>query len=245
MLYFGIPLKPRRFSRNWEQVVANFHTTLRSVLNQSDPNFRVVVACSDELPQGPRDPRVEFIHVPPAPSVSEPGEWDRRWRVWSIGQYIRERGGGAVMMVDADDLVSCRIAAFANSHAEGDGYIARTGYELDDRTGRLRWAPRFWNLCGTCAVTRVWPDDIPDVFDRHFPETVYGTQHQHLRRRFQSWGRTLRWFPFPVAVYRVFTGDNLRELLGDDFGWKHQVLRRLIPSRRPTPEQRREFWGEA
>ena len=47
MIYFGIPLRSKETSNNWDKVTEFFNRTLWSVYNQTDPDFRIIVACHD------------------------------------------------------------------------------------------------------------------------------------------------------------------------------------------------------
>lgn len=65
MIIFAIPLRSRASSKNWSVVLSNFHSTIRSIFNQTDPHFRCIVACN-ERPEMDReyDDRLEFIELP-------------------------------------------------------------------------------------------------------------------------------------------------------------------------------------
>ena len=63
MLYFIVPLRSRESAVNWDKVVYDFNLTLKSILSQTDPDFRVIIACTD-IPDHPTDERLEIIEVP-------------------------------------------------------------------------------------------------------------------------------------------------------------------------------------
>lgn len=109
MLYFIVPLRSRRSALNWNKVVDNFNLTLKSIMNQLDPYFRVVVACTD-IPDYPADERLQIIVVP----VNYQGIGDamrnKGNKMRAMCAYIRAQGG-YIMPVDADDLISNRISA--------------------------------------------------------------------------------------------------------------------------------------
>ena len=73
MIYFGIPLRSKETSNNWDKVTEFFNRTLWSVYNQTDPDFSIIVACHD-IPKLKHefDGRVEFIQVQaPIPHTKE------------------------------------------------------------------------------------------------------------------------------------------------------------------------------
>ena len=63
MLYFIVPLRSRQSAVNWDKVVYDFNLTLKSILNQTDPDCRVIIACTD-IPDHPADERLGIIEVP-------------------------------------------------------------------------------------------------------------------------------------------------------------------------------------
>ncbi|WP_348673322.1 hypothetical protein, partial [uncultured Abyssibacter sp.] len=61
LFVFGIPLRPKCRTADWDGAVRRFRSALLSCLAQTDPDFRVLVACN-ERPEGmPDDPRVEYL----------------------------------------------------------------------------------------------------------------------------------------------------------------------------------------
>lgn len=107
-----------------------FNRTLWSVYNQTDPDFKILVACHDvPVLTHEYDERVEFLRVDsPIPTTKEEMMLDKGHKIHTIGMKIREYGGGFTMMVDADDIQSNRIAAYVNAHPNANGFLSRNGY---------------------------------------------------------------------------------------------------------------------
>ena len=40
LFVFASPLVPRQRATDWQRILSNLRATLRSILNQTDPNFR-------------------------------------------------------------------------------------------------------------------------------------------------------------------------------------------------------------
>jgi hypothetical protein len=55
VLVFVIPLKSARVSNSWERVTQLFERCVKSVCNQTSPNFHVIVVCHEK-------PKIEFTH---------------------------------------------------------------------------------------------------------------------------------------------------------------------------------------
>lgn len=240
MLYFAIPLKPKRFSRDWGRVGALLEATLRSVLQQTDPRFRVLLALSDVPPVDLRDPRIELVEVPPVECDPRRGFRDKRRRILEMARQVCARGGGAFAPVDADDLVSRRLAGYLNARSRAEGFEAPLGLELDHPSGRLRIAPKFWNICGTSIAVRLAPGDAPES-EAEAAVHFLGRSHHLWGAALRRQGRRIRRFPFPPAVYRIHTGENLSLLARGDHGWKRAWLRRYTPSFPPPAWIRREY----
>lgn len=243
MLYFGIPVAPLRFSHSPDRVCRLLRETVQSILAQEDPNFRVLIAAEPSLPITFEDRRVERVDVAADPELTH-GEWDKRLRVTAIGAEVRARGGGWLMFVDADDLISRRISGFVNSHrALADVFVARTGWEHDDRTDRVQLALRFWNLCGTSMAIRFHRDELPLVASAAKNEThiLGAANHSLWLSRARAAGKRIRYFPFPAATYRIEHGENMTLRRSFRHGWKRDIWRALTPSVRTTRWIHAEF----
>lgn len=96
MIYFGIPLRSKAASNDWKNVERIFNRTLYSVYRQTDPEFKIFVACHDKpsLERG-YDDRVEFlISDTPIPTNRKEMMLEKGWKVSMIASRIRESGGG-------------------------------------------------------------------------------------------------------------------------------------------------------
>lgn len=95
MVYFGIPLRSKAASKNWEHVEEVFNRTLNSVYRQTDPDFKVIVACHDKPRLNKKyDDRVEFlISHSPLPQNYSDMMFDKGWKVSVIAKRLRELGG--------------------------------------------------------------------------------------------------------------------------------------------------------
>ena len=112
---FGISLKSKKVSRNWNIVQTNLSRTLRSILNNTDQNFRIIIA-GHEKPniEEMNHDRVTWLSV----SFSRPRyisqysiDKFRKRRV--IGAYLRKIGfSGYFMPLDADDWIHYRFVEF-------------------------------------------------------------------------------------------------------------------------------------
>ncbi len=239
MLSFIIPLRSKKASNNWDKVVHDFNMTLKSVLNQLDPDFRVIVVCTD-LPPMPDDDRIEVIQI----ESNYRNVWDGapdKWKKIKAGCIrVRDYGGGYIMVVDADDLVSNRISRWVNANGKEHGFYAKTGYEYDDRAKRIIIAPKFWNLCGTCAVLNCSETDLPASQDDPDEKYTVLAGHTKWKGLFEQAGRPLTPFPFRPVVYKINTNENI-SLQKNNVGFKRKMLRKIFKGFPVSEKIRAEF----
>ena len=246
MIYFGVTLRSKAASKNWAHVVADFNRTLYSIYRQTDPDFRVIVACHD-LPELDReyDERVEFLQTDvPVPTTSLEMMQDKGYKLSMIGKRIRELGGGYTMIVDADDLVSNRIAAYVNAHPGKHGFVSRHGYIFNQGETWCRKALQPDQVCGSCLIVHYGVDDLPSVLppapsSPEGKDFILRKPHPSIRPYLQEHGRPLSRIPFPTTVYMRNTGDNHSMLAGGRLGLKRrleQALHRKIAVERIADE---------
>src|SRR5215467_12686264 len=112
--FFGVPLRSKSSSKNWLRVCDLFRSTLRSILGQTAEDFSVIVACHD-VPTVPeiKDSRVKLLISSASIPTNLPEQMtDRYLKARMIAAETKQRGGGYLMAVDGDDLVSNRIVTF-------------------------------------------------------------------------------------------------------------------------------------
>lgn len=214
MIYFGIPLRSKAASKNWEKVSMFFNRTLWSVYNQTDPDFKILVACHDiPVLTHEYDERVEFLRVDsPIPTTKEEMMLDKGHKIHTIGMKIREYGGGFTMMVDADDIQSNRIAAYVNAHPNANGFLSRNGYYYHVGDDFIKKGHKFPN--GSSTIVKYSVEDLPDSYYEQMVANVNTNPHI-LRKKHgdipkicAELGRTLDDLPFIASIYVRETGDN-------------------------------------
>lgn len=247
MLYFGIPLRAREVSHDWNHVSALFERTLRSILSQTDANIHVLVGCH-EIPDVPEkeDSRVEFlVSSTPVPKDKDEMMLDKGYKDQMIAVRLRELGGGFLMMVDSDDIVSSRIAAYVADHPDANGFLSRYGYVWNEGAPYVKRMLDPWKVCGSCAVVRYESEDLPEripdgLLDRSWEKRfICRLPHRQIPVAMKERGRELSRIPFPTTVYVRGTGDNHSMLLGGDLGPRRKLelcLRRKIPKEKLRDE---------
>jgi hypothetical protein len=242
MFYFGVPLRSRESSRDWDQVCARFRHTIRSVTRQTSPDFTVLIACH-EIPDtnGTYDSRIEFIRAPfDAPSSEDyQGQMvDKGRKVHLILSRIKQLGVGHYMQVDADDLVSRRIVEFVARKPDIHGWVIRLGYEYRIGSDFVQLNPTINRHCGTTHIVRLQGSDLPeDTSDADSPDAparyVLRRAHHTWASGFAELGRSFRTLPFVGCVYVTGYSDN-HSLNRPHQPWRRRwSLRRLVLAASP------------
>ena len=247
MLYFAVPLKARAVARDWDRVSLCFNRCLASIFGQTNDDFRVIVALHDKPKLDVvHDERLQFLEVDYSPpgSLAEQME-DKGQKIHRIASHVRAAGGGPVMKVDADDLVSNRLAQYVADHPGHHGWYMEEGYEYLFGADRVRPCPRFHRLCGTSTIVRYEAAELPagtadarddEVVDRYHIRAPHERTHT-LR---QSVGKPLERLPFVGAMYVIDTDDNHTTQSGA-IPAKRRLIRRVTPSKPVSPELQDEF----
>jgi hypothetical protein len=215
-MIFCIPVLPKAKASNWDDVVALFNGTLRSLQNQTSKDFSVVVGCHDrpEL-HGAYDFPVTFLQArwPVLPPEAGPYK-DKGWKRELLAAEVKRRGGGYFMMLDADDLLHRDFVAHVLREKAPHGYIVEEGYGLDHRNRSVAEIPGAWPkpfhfYCGSCAVLALGPEELPEGV-RRTPDGIFSRlkSHVHWKQVMLDAGRPLAPFPFRAAAYVLNHGEN-------------------------------------
>lgn len=245
--FFGIPLIGRDAARGWGRVTALFAKTLRSILAQSSPDFRVIVAGHDrpafwdEL--APLDKRLEFLQADWPAMEPTCANDDGGMKKHLILQRVLESGGGLLMYCDADDLVDRRTVELGRALIDREtvaGLVSQ-GVAIDSRSDQALALPdeiafdgEFHQLCGSSTIARVRPG-------QPVPHDLLGSHHE--------WKRQAERLDVPLVElplfggYHVNTGENHSENQGHFADWRRQFSRLVAQRGRPLSRLERKRLG--
>ncbi len=213
MLCFIIALKSKAASNNWERVSTLFENSLLSAYNQIDPNFKIIVVCH-EIPKLKYnyDHRVEIISVvfsPPTSKAATNLTMQDKWKKLAVGMVrAGELKPHFIMIMDADDLVSRKLAQYANNNLTANGWIFKQGYRYRYGSRWIYW-DNFFN-CGTNAIVSSRLIKFPlNTHSESIAECVVLSHgHTVIQKCLEELGTPLVPLPFPGAVYVYGHGDN-------------------------------------
>ena len=244
MLIFIIPLQSPKSSRDWRLVSRLCERTLRSVCQQQDDDFRVVLACTTP-------PDIDFQHpaltivshdFPELGREYEARMEDKGRKIKLAMSAARQWLPAAIMLTDADDCVSRRLAGHVRAHPEANGWFAETGYIRDRGSRWVMRKRRFHEFCGTSHIVRCTPGDVPVAPDE--PDERYwvlSTGHVDMVPFMQRRGTPLEPLPFPGAVYNSDTGENATGFALHLWRSKKVFVQKMLNARPLTSAIREEF----
>lgn len=215
MMIFVIPVKSQKVSTEWSEACRLFDLCLRSVCNQTSPDFRVLVICHERPQVTFFNPKVQYIEVDfPIPKPTYGSKNDDKTKKILLGLVAaRELNPTHIMVVDADDRVSKYIAEFVSSNPTSNGWYVDKGYEYADGGQKLFVRRQgFYKICGTSNIINYnllsIPDEVPSysniVADRFL------TGHALAKGDLASMGYPISPLPFFGAIYvRDKVGESL------------------------------------
>jgi len=225
-LIFAVPVVARSQCKDWEVVQWNLRRTVKSIRQNTSPNFRIVLACN-ELPEleEPGLGDIDILVVPFGPelNVSKQGEDKARKRRY-IASWLRKTldvPACYIMMLDADDLISRELVAYVTADNNRRSYVAEKGYIYDCSTGLLhRIEEGFSRYCGSGFIgyfeKNALPRDIEDlesVFSRFGvapSQNPLMVGHKEYARLAAEVGIPADALPFPAIVYMANHQESLR-----------------------------------
>ncbi|WP_052341353.1 glycosyltransferase family A protein [Salinarimonas rosea] len=238
---FGIPLVGRAGSDDFARVETLLALTLRSILAQTDPDFRVLVTGQDRPATLPDDPRVRFVEAGWRADAPDAANNDAGRKKHALGEAAMRDGDGWLMLVDADDWVPRDLVAVARATVDPEtlGGVLAQGDMIDFATGQTAPLPfpgvferPFYALCGSSIVARLRPDD-PDPLRRN---------PLHMLRDHHDWpeaaaARGARVVALPTrGAYLVGTAQNHSERYGPFAAWRADLNGALRRRGRPVDD---------
>ena len=211
MLVFIIPVKSRAISPDWSLFSRLFERCLRSVCNQTSPNFKVVVVCNEKPQTTFGSSHVEYLMVdfPPPGSekvslligIQSPKEADKAKKILAGLTYAKKFNPSHTMVVDADDCISKNIAEFVEQNPDGDGWYIKKGYVYKEGKKYIYLNVKNFNhLCGTSIIIKYYLAKYLINDGKHYDHCA-----TYLNNDIR-----LKPLPFTGAIYSIENRENYR-----------------------------------
>lgn len=233
VLVFLTSIRHPDTSTDHRRVEELFETSLRSLCAQDDGRLRVVIVCNEMPRVDVDDPRVAYhvVDFPPPPprgrqATGRDGKArDKGTKLLSGLLFARRFRPDHVALVDADDLVSRRIAGFVNTQPAAAGWYADGGYTLNRATWRVQRRHSLVRYCGSglvadatalCTLSRAeaggldensTQDDLLAGASPSFLKHVL-CDHTFTVRYLANHDLGLRPLPFRAVAWMQETGEN-------------------------------------
>lgn len=272
MLAFVTSLRHPHNSTDYRRVEALLADTLASVGQQTDPDFRVWVVGNRRPADLPR--WAEWVGVDfPAPSATRAAQTGRAAVLRDKGTKLAVGAAAAaradpshIMFVDADDMVSRRLAEHVHAHPSAPGWRITEGWRWASERASVRPQHDFHMFCGTAHLVRTdllgippeldattSQEDIEDLLGERLE--IYFGSHLRITGELERRGTPLAALPFAGALYRVGTGENhsgislgglgrpVTRAIAQEFGIPRtgrtpwSLARAILPSRRAFAER--------
>ncbi len=243
---FGIAVMARATARDWARVRRLLAMTLRSAKAAGDADTQVLVAGHE-----PAAAHVESLLADwPAPGradfAAQMQDAGRKQRL--LQQRVMERGGGLLMLLDADDWVEKDFVAAARAAVgpERVGGVVDRGTLVNLRARKAAALPDarifdgpFHRVCGSSGVFRLRPE-AAEPFRRN--PLAHLPVHSRWVDDARAQGAELAAIG-AEAAYLVNTGENNSELIGPHADWKAGVVRETERLGRMMAQADAARWG--
>jgi len=203
MIVFIIPLKSAKVSKSWDRTCSLLERTLKSICGQTCDDFRIIVVCHEKPFLDFITPFVEFIETDQQilSGGCFIGHRDMSEKLRIGLERSKQYHPSHVMVVDADDLVSNKIAGFVKKNSEQIGWILNSGYIHEFKNKYLYYLRKdFGQYCGSSVIIK------PDLFECLFTEEDY---YVHKCSTLPAHGISLNNLPFCGAIYSRVNGENI------------------------------------
>ncbi|MCM3439695.1 hypothetical protein [Metabacillus halosaccharovorans] len=221
-IVFAISLKSKRVSQNWGRVQENLAKTLRSILKNTDQNFRVIIAGhkKPDIAELNHD-RVKWIRVKfPPPKNSKGFYFDKIRKRLVIGAFLRKIGfSGYFMPVDADDWIHYRFVEYIRSCPVTDAFVFNRGYMVNLAKKEIWLRYSFYTGCGTSQLFYFRNEEFPetsrirDVQRTNFRVAV-GKRHANVLTYLKRANKNYMLVNYPLLTWVLAHGDNNSMILG-------------------------------
>jgi hypothetical protein len=262
VLGFIVPVKPKKYSKNWDLDNQLLERTIKSIFNQKEKDFKVVIVHND-LPEIKfSHPELYYQHYPYGDfSIDQIEDWEdrRKWyapayaeRMMDKGRKImmgcksaKELGCTYLMAVDSDDLVSNKLAGFVNENQNKKlaGWRFVDGYMYEDGSRIIIKNHQIWGINGSTHIIRHDLVEVPDLATNQklFDVSLF-EGHAYAFQRIKDFNNeSLDFLPFFGVIYIIHKNNhsNIKSIISAVT--PKQIVKKILYGKILTSNIRNEF----
>lgn len=230
MIAFVIAFRHPDSTKDYNHVVQLLEATLKSLLSQTNSEFKVYIGCNVEPKLDIHDPRVRFCTIDcPLPKNRKEVLFDKGVkRAFAIQTANAENVPDYFFLLDADDLVSNDCVEYLYQQERNDsigGYWLERGYLLDMFNRKAQEKYGFNRYCGSSLILSgkvltnalffgaseslkmTTHTEFLNACDPYVLEQVLG-DHIAVRRFMASLNYPLQKIVRPLTCWKINTGEN-------------------------------------
>jgi len=252
-VYILIPLRSALSAQNWSRVQSLLNNTLKSAINQTNNNFKVLIAVHDipEIDETIPKEKYDIIKV----NYTEPyfnfkdQLIDKYYKKRRLVYEVYKRGNSPFLFLDADDYLSNRIVDYIIKRNKENRDInllyTSNEWEYDCRYKKIVTTYQIKPIPGPSSVFILPEENLIKefVFQGYYRNNAYIFDYGH-----NEWLELFRFhnlktepIPFKSAIYLKFNEENHSAYWGEKGSWKRNLIRYILGTRKINKRLRKEF----
>jgi hypothetical protein len=260
MLVFIVPIKSKQLAKDWQSVSTLFERCLKSICNQTNPDFYVFVICNDR-------PEISFTHPQVTYLEREFSPFENNWQNRNLDRlrkvalglvHARPLNPSHIVCVDADDCINRHLTTFVQQNPQAPGWYFSKGYVYQEGSQLIRLMRKgFDRYSSTSNIIRTDLFQLPPNFTETDCLQPITTPHPYLKTLFDGYRHReiiatlarqdthLKPLPFPGGIY-TRNGENVYFGISDQnrkISLKSRLMRlkSLLDFRWVSPSIRQNF----
>lgn len=173
MIVFLTSVRHPHNCNSYNYILRLLEKTLRSVCNQSNQYFKVIVVCNSNTDMKFKHANLEYVVVdfPPPSADRTPNTGLDTVRKDKGAKYViglsvaKKYNPDYVMFFDADDFISKNLSEFCNNNLKQNGWFIKYGYIYKDGGILCEKTKDFNKICGTSNILNFNLLKIPDFLN--------------------------------------------------------------------------------
>lgn len=261
MIGFVVPVKPKAASKDWSYDNLLLERTARSICAQTDQSFRLIIVHNEKPDIAFSHPNIIFAPYPFPPVAAQEIEdldYVLQYHAEAYAERMMDKGkkitfGCSVaidagcdylMAVDSDDLISNRLAHFANTRAGNNapGWRIQKGFIYEEDSLVLVKKYDIQNVNGGTHILRKDLVTIPDFSRNLFWNYNLFESHGYTWQRVKDYhGETLEDYQLFGMIYIVHRNNYSNISSAVKAITPRNVIKKIVRGRVLTDSVRREY----